>query len=227
MTDGLRDTPSAEEIHGAGPEATDEEQAWEATDADDPAWEATGGDGEEEAASAPRPRRKRRLLPRALRNATVVTVIMAVLLVISGGVATWLYFKQYRPDQQTDAGVADTVVTAASDGTIAVLSYSSDSLESDFANARSHLAGDFLIYYNDFTQQIVTPAARQKSLKTTAHVTGAALSELHPDSAVVLVFVDQDTTIKDSPQPSMKLSSVLVHLIRVNDNWFINKFSPL
>jgi len=44
--------------------------------------------------------------------------------------------------------------------------------------------------------------ARQKSMKTKAKVSGAAVSELHPNSATVLVFVDQVTTTKDSPQPS-------------------------
>ncbi len=90
----------------------------------------------------------------------------------------------------SDPGVAATVLTAASDGTVALLSYSPESLDKDFATAKSHLSGDFLSYYNDFTQRIVAPAAKQKSLKTTARVVAAALSELRPDSAVVLLYVD-------------------------------------
>ena len=152
---------------------------------------------------------------------------LVVLLLISGGVATWLYFKQYRPDQQTDARVARAVVSAASDGTAALLSYSSDSLDKDFAAARAHLGGDFLSYYDQFTSQSVGPLGQQKSMKTTARVTGAAVSELHPDSAVVLVFADQITTTKDSPEPSVAVSSVLVQLTRINGNWLITKFSPI
>jgi Mce-associated membrane protein len=165
--------------------------------------------------------------PRMLRNVKIVPVILVVLLLISGGAATWLYFKQYRPDQQTNPDVARAVVSAASDGTVALLSYSPESLDKDFAAAKSHLAGDFLSYYNQFTEQIVAPAAKQKSLKTTAHVMGAAVSELHPDSAVVLVFVDQSTTSKDKPDPSMAASNVLVSLTRVNSNWLITKFDPI
>ena len=130
-------------------------------------------------------------MPRGLISIKVIAVILAVLLLISGGTATWAYFKQYRPDQQTDSQVAGVVLNAATDGTVALLSYSSDSLEQDFATARAHLAGEFLSYYNDFTQQMVTPSAKEKSLKTTARVTGAAISELQPDVANVLVFVDQ------------------------------------
>jgi Mce-associated membrane protein len=171
--------------------------------------------------------RRRREWPRMLRNVKLVPVILVLLLLISAGVATWLYFKRYQPNQQTDPGVARAVVSAASDGTVALLSYSPESLDKDFATARSHLSGDFLSYYNQFTEQIVAPAAKQKSLKTTAHVMGAAVSELHPDSAVVLVYVDQSTTSKDRPDPSMAASSVLVSMSRVNGTWLITKFDPV
>lgn len=165
--------------------------------------------------------------PRARRKVKAVPLILLVLLLLSGGAATWLYFTQYRPDKQTDAGVAAAVVSSASDGTVALLSYSPDSLDKDFAAAKSHLSGDFLSYYNQFTEQIVAPAAKQKSLKTNARVLGAAVQELHPNSAVVLVLVDQSTTSKDNPDPAMASSSVLVSLTRVNGAWLITKFDPV
>jgi Mce-associated membrane protein len=165
--------------------------------------------------------------PRARRRVKVIPVILITLLLISGGAATWLYFKQYRPDKQTDASVASEVISSASDGTVAMLSYSPDSLDKDFAAAKSHLSGDFLSYYNQFTEQIVAPAAKQKSLKTNARILGAAVQEIHPDSAVVLVLVDQSTTSKDNPDPTMASSSVLVSLTRVNGNWLITKFDPV
>ncbi|OBF50043.1 hypothetical protein A5756_22830 [Mycobacterium sp. 852002-53434_SCH5985345] len=165
--------------------------------------------------------------PRARRNVKAVPIVLISLLLLSGGVATWLYFKQYRPDKQTDPGVASAVVGAASDGTVALLSYSPDTLDKDFAAAKSHLSGDFLSYYNQFTDQIVAPAAKQKALKTSARVIGAAVSELHPDSAVVLVLVDQSTTSKDNPDPAMASSSVLVSLTRVHGQWLITKFDPV
>lgn len=181
----------------------------------------------EEQDSPTRTKRPRRDPSRMLRNVKLVPVILIVLLLVSGAAATWMYFKQYKPDQRTNPDVARAVVSAASDGTVALLSYSPESLDKDFAAAKSHLAGDFLSYYNQFTEQIVAPAAKQKSLKTTARVVGAAVSELHLDSAVVLVFVDQSTTSKDKPDPSMAASNVLVSLTRVNSNWLINKFDPI
>ncbi|MCK8645539.1 hypothetical protein [Mycobacterium colombiense] len=177
--------------------------------------------------SAEQTERSETTAPRARRRVKIVPVVLIVLLLLSGGWAAWLYFKQYRPDKQTDAGVASAVANAASDGTVALLSYSPDTLDKDFANAKTHLSGDFLSYYNQFTEQIVAPAAKQKSLKTNARVLGAAVQELHPNSAVVLVLVDQSTTSKDNPDPSMASSSVLVSLARVNGAWLITKFDPV
>jgi len=171
--------------------------------------------------------RERRGLPWVLRKVKVVPAILVLLLLISGGAAAWMYFNRFQPNQHTDPSVARAVVNAASDGTIAMLSYSPESLDKDFATAKSHLSGDFLLYYTQFTDQIVAPAAREKSLKTTAHVMGAGLSELHPDSAVVLVYVDQTTTSKDMPDPSMSASTVLVSMARVNARWLITKFDPI
>ena len=125
---------------------------------------------------------------------------MAAALVASAGLAAWLFFFSYRPDQQTDAAAARTSrIEAAKSGTVALLSYSPDSLDKDFATAKSKLTGDFLSYYTQFTEQIVTPAAKQKAVKTKASVVRAAVSEMHPDSAVVLVFINQTTTSKENP----------------------------
>ena len=75
-----------------------------------------------------------------------------------------------------------SAVKAASDGTVALLSYSPESLDKDFATAKSKLTGSFLSYYTQFTEQIVAPAAKQKSVKTKASVVRAAVSEIHPDT---------------------------------------------
>ena len=69
----------------------------------------------------------------------------------------------HRTDQDVDQAVAAKVIQSAADGTVALLSYTPDTLDKDFANAKSRLTGDFLNYYTQFTQDIVTPAAKQKS----------------------------------------------------------------
>jgi Mce-associated membrane protein len=171
--------------------------------------------------------RGRRVSVGALPAIPVIPLVLVLALLAAGGLAAWLYFTQYRPDEQSDAAVAKSAVDAARDGTVAMLSYKPDTLDQDFATAKSHLTGDFLTYYDKFTRQIVTPAAKEKAVTTTAQVVGAAASELHPNSAVVLVFVNQVTTSKERPDPAMASSSVLVSLTKVHGTWLITKFDPV
>jgi len=161
-----------------------------------------------------------------------VPLVAAALLVGAAVLSAGLYFYKYRADQQvgfavSNSAAAHTAIQAASDGTVALLSYSPDSLDRDLSAAKAHLTGDFLSYYNQFTEQIVAPAAKQKGVKTKAAVVQSALSELHPDRAVVLLFINQSTTSTDRPEPAQTSSSVLVSLSKVNGSWLISKFEPV
>ncbi|WP_210419663.1 hypothetical protein ACRDU6_12760 [Mycolicibacterium sp. ELW1] len=154
-------------------------------------------------------------------------ILLVVLLVASAGAAGGVYWWLYRPDQQTNSAAQQQAINAARDGTVALLSYSPDSLDKDLANAKSHLTGEFLKYYSQFTDQIVAPAAKQKGVKTEATVARAALSEMHPSDATVLVFVNQVTTSKDRPDPALATSSVMVKLTKTDGRWLISEFNPI
>lgn len=164
---------------------------------------------------------------RALPRDKVLAALLALLVVASAALAGSFLHFQYRPDRATDAAEAKSATAAAADGTVAILSYSPDTLERDFASAKSHLTGDFLSYYREFTEQTVMPTAKKKSIKTSAVVVRAALSELHPDSAVVLVFANQSTVSANRPEPTLTSSSILVTLTKVDEKWLISSFKPL
>lgn len=179
-------------------------------------------DGSESTAAAPPRRRKRSWVGRHLG-----AILLTVALVASAGVAAWLYFFQYRQDLQTNPDAQKVALDAATTGTTALLSYSPETLEQDFAAAKSRLTGDFLDYYTQFTEQIVTPAAKQKQVKTSAAVVQAGVAEMRPDSAVVLVFVNQTTTSKENPDGAFAASAVKVGLTKQDDRWLINAFDPV
>jgi Mce-associated membrane protein len=163
---------------------------------------------------------------RGLRS-KVAVVALAVALLASVGAASWLYFFQFRPDQQTDADAAKVAVDAATEGSVALLSYSPETLEQNFTAAKSRLTGDFLTYYTQFTEQVVTPAAKQKAVKTEAAVVQAAVSELQPDSAEVLLFINQTTTSKENPDGAYAASAVKVGLTKIDGAWLISAFDPV
>ncbi len=124
----------------------------------------------------------------------------------------------YPPAQQCpQCGAATEPITVAGEGVVFTYTVA----------AKSHLTGDFLTYYSKFTDQIVAPAAKQKAVKTAASVVRTAVSELHPDSAKVLVFLNQTTTGNDRPEPTQTASSVVVSLSKTTGNWLISAFDPV
>jgi Mce-associated membrane protein len=151
-------------------------------------------------------------------------ILLTMLLVAALGFGAGYFYFVYRPDLQTDDAAAHQAIKAASDGAVALLSYSPETLDRDFANAKSRLTDNYLAYYQRFADQVVGPSAQRAQVTTTATVVKAAVSELHPDSAVVLVFVKEKTTSKEKLEPVVTSSSVRVTLIKVNGSWLIEKF---
>ncbi|MCP9273354.1 twin-arginine translocation pathway signal [Mycolicibacterium arenosum] len=157
----------------------------------------------------------------------ILPIALAVALLASAALAAWFYFATYQPDQKVDQAVAARVIQSASDGAVALLSYTPETLDEDFTAAKSKLTGEFLNYYTRFTQEIVTPAAKQKSVKTLAVVVRSALSNLEPTKAQVLLFINQQTVSKENPDGSFTASSVKVELTKVGNDWLISSFDPV
>jgi Mce-associated membrane protein len=153
-------------------------------------------------------------------------ILLTILLVGATGFAAGYFHFVYRPDLQTDKGVAHQAVKAASDGAVALLSYSPDTLDRDISNAKSRVTEHYLAYYQEFAEQIVGPSAQRGRITTTVTVVRAAPVELHPNSAVVLVFLKLKHASKDKPEPIVTSSSVRVTLTKVNGSWLIEQFDP-
>lgn len=166
-------------------------------------------------------------LTKKLSRGAIVVWVIGLVATASVLQAVTLFYLKYRPDHASALASAGPALSAATSGTVAVLSYSPDTLDRDFSSAKAHLTGDFLSYYSQFTEQIVTPAARQRSVRASAVVVRAAVSELQQNSAVVLVFVNQSTTSKDRPEPVLAPSSVIITLTKVDEQWLISSFNPV
>lgn len=213
MTDDTRASSSADVTDA---EITDAKSTAEELDGPTVEWTPTPG----EAVSTPSERDTGRL------SGLLTPVVLVVLLIASAGFAAFIYLTQYRPDQQTDAAVATEAMAAATDGTVSLLSYTPGTLEQDFSSARARLTGDFLNYYTQFTNDIVTPAVKQKNITTTATVVRSAVADLNPDTATVVVFINQTTTSKENPDGSYTASAVKVGLVKSGDTWLISAFDP-
>ena len=160
-------------------------------------------------------------------RSNVRPIVLIALVIASGGLAAGVFYGVHRPDREIDHAAAEQVIRAASDGAVAALSYSSDSLDRDIATAKLHLTGNFLEYYTKFTRDVVAPAVREKHLTQQATIVRAAISQLHPDAAVVLTFVNETTKSAERKDALTTPSVVRLTLQKIDGDWLISKLDPI
>ncbi|EHI43635.1 hypothetical protein OPAG_06923 [Rhodococcus opacus PD630] len=184
-----------------------------------------------ESAESPRPTALRsdrvfRRLSRSLsgRRVSISAVVVAVALSALTG---YLYFGVHSGDQRTGDEAAAAVRQAVTDGTTALLTYKSDTVDADLQAANGFLTGEFGSYYQSFTRDVVAPAAKEQHITTTATVVGAATMTLEEDHAVALVMVNQATSTAINPQPNSTSTSIRVEVERQDGGWLISKFDPV
>ncbi len=119
------------------------------------------------------------------------------------------------------------VLDGAKDAIGKVLTYEAQTIEADIAAAAKLTTGEFRSYYEDFTKQVVIPAARDKGVSSKADVVGIGLVSLDDEHAVVLAYVNQSTTSRAEPEPKQTASAVRVALLEEDDAWLIDKFDPV
>lgn len=156
-----------------------------------------------------------------------LTLITAAALLVSAVLAGSVFWFVFRTDRLTDQSAQEGALDAAKSGTVALLTYSPDTVDKNLADAKSRLTGDFLKQYSEFADQTVLPAAKERGVKTEATVARAAVSQMQPSSAQVLVFVNQVTTSRERPTPALATSSVIVTLVKRDDHWLISDFKPV
>lgn len=117
-------------------------------------------------------------------------------------------------------------VRAATDATIALLSYKPATVEKDLEAARTRLTGTFLDSYTSLTRDVVIPGAKQKQISAVATVPGAASVRASGNHAVAMLFVNQTVTIGQDA-PTNTSSSVRVTLDKIGGRWLISQFEPI
>jgi Mce-associated membrane protein len=147
--------------------------------------------------------------------------VLALLLALAAG-----YFRWVDGSAQAAKAAAAESVRAASESTIAILSYRSDSVDRDLSAATDRLTGVFREQYKQLVGDVVAPGAKQQHIAAVATVPAAASVTATEDHAVVMVFVDQTTTIGNDT-PTQTTSSVRVTLDKVHGRWLISQFDPV
>ena len=175
----------------------------------------------DETSEAAEPAKPKRGIQWARVFAFGVLPAVALLLAMAAGYLKWMDNSVRDSDRARVESMQ-----AATDSTIALLSYKPETVEQQLGAARDLLTGDFRDSYTSLTNDVVIPGAKQKQISAVATVPKAASVSANPNHAVVLVFVNQ-TVIVGQSAPTDTASSVRVTLDKIGDRWLIANFDPV
>ncbi len=153
----------------------------------------------------------------------LVVALPALALILALGVG---YLKWLDGSARASRAAAEQSIRAASDSTIAILSYKPETVDQELKAAADRLAEPFRQQYSQLVNDVVAPGAKQQHISAVATVPAAASVWATGKQAVVLVFVDQTTTI-GTDAPTQSTSSVRVSLSKVDGRWLITQFDPV
>lgn len=153
--------------------------------------------------------------------ALVILPALAILLGVTAGLLKWQSMSRH-----TDQLAAAQSVATAQETTSAILSYTPDTVDKQLNAARDRLTGSFLEAYTKLVNDVVIPGSKQKRISAVANVPAAASVSASSGHAVVLVFVNQATTVGNDA-PTNTTSSVRVTLDKVNERWLVSGFDPV
>jgi Mce-associated membrane protein len=153
----------------------------------------------------------------------LVVALPALALILALGVG---YLKWLDGTARESRAAAEASVRAASESTIAILSYKPETVDRELKAAAERLTAGFRQQYAQLVNDVVAPGAKQQHISAVATVPAAASVSATGKHAVVLVFVDQTTTIGNDA-PTQTTSSVRVSLEKVDGRWLISQFDPV
>jgi Mce-associated membrane protein len=158
---------------------------------------------------------------RTSRTRLLVAGLLVLILTLGVGYLKWL-----DGTARESRAAAEQSIRAASDSTIAILSYKPETVDQELRAAADRLAEPFRQQYTQLVNDVVAPGAKQQHISAVATVPVAASVSATGKHAVVLVFVDQTTTIGNDA-PTQSTSSVRVSLDKIDGRWLISQFDPV
>lgn len=175
-----------------------------------------------------------------VRGPWLLAGLLAVAVLVAGAVLVrMLWFvdgqESGRPSgnsPQAEGAVIESesaktaVLSAASEATQKVLSYSWKTLDADTEAARSRLTGEMLQQYDDTMEGIRAQTEKNQAVVEATVVSSSVISVTDSD-AKVLLFVNQSTVGAHLEQPRVDLNRVVVTLTRDMGDWLISELDAL
>lgn len=145
-------------------------------------------------------------------------LIAAIVLGVSG----YQLWQQDKTDQaRTDA------MSTASRTVSAMFTYEPATVDTELPRAADNLTEQFRAEYLKLIEQAIAPGAKEKQLTVKATTQAEGVVSADPEKAVVLLYLNQLTTSKDSPEGATSGSRVRVSLDKADNRWLVSQVTPV
>ncbi|MBP2450642.1 hypothetical protein [Mycolicibacterium lutetiense] len=205
-------SPEPVNLEKASPEPDAVEESVEALDGSAAADEADEADAPAEEAE---PSRRRSRVSLA-----VVLAVIALVLAVAAGVLRWLTVVQ---DESDTARVES--IQAATEITVQMLSYETESVDEQLTAARERMTGEFLGTYTAMINEVI-PAAHAQQIAAVADVLQVGTVSAKPDRVELVLFVNQSVQVGDH-MPEKSPSVARATMVKEGDRWLMSEYESV
>ncbi|GAA5098583.1 h domain protein [Nocardia iowensis] len=149
---------------------------------------------------------------------SVVTLAALIVLGVSG-------FRIWD-DKQAEQARKDAL-TAADRTVSAMFTYDYQTVDTELPKAADNLSPKFRDDYLKLIEQAIAPGAKDKQLSVKATTQAGGVVSADKSHVVVLLFLNQVTTSKDSPEGTTTGSRVRATLDKDGDRWLVDQVTPV
>ncbi|GFG70470.1 hypothetical protein [Mycolicibacter senuensis] len=150
--------------------------------------------------------------------------VLPGLILVAALAAGWA--RWYEGSHRSDELIRDETIAEATEFTVAVLSFRSDTVERDLSGAESLMTDGFREIFAARARDLIIPDAKARKVTAEAEVLAAASVFATPRRAAVLVFADRTVTVGSDEAVEVE-SSYRVALQKVDGRWLVADFEPV
>jgi len=153
---------------------------------------------------------------------TTAAVVLFIAAVAAGSFVGYRFWNDRQAEQARAASVDAARRTVAS-----MFTYNFKTVDTELPKAADNLTPSFKGDYLKLINQAIAPGAKEKELNVQATVQAAGVVSADRSHSTVLLYLNQVTTSKDSPQGTVTPSRVRVTLDKDDGHWLVGNVTPI
>ncbi|MBF6332662.1 h domain protein [Nocardia transvalensis] len=160
------------------------------------------------------------------KHLRAIVIACAAVFFVTAAVVGSLTGYRVWSDRQAEQARADSV--AAARRTVqAMFSYDFHTVDTELPKVGDNLTPDFRKDYLKLVDEVIVKGAKEKELNVQANTQASGVVSADRSHAVVLLYLNQITTSKDSPQGTVTPSRVRVILDKDDGHWLVSQVTPI